>query len=58
MCIRDSLYSKKQDAYHVETEAEYKRKGNGSGDYRIVGTYSSEDAALQAASNMRQGRYN
>lgn len=52
------LYSKKQDAYHVETEADYKRKGNGSGDYRIVGTYSSEDAALQAASKMRQGRYN
>lgn len=52
------LYSKKQDAYHVEPEAEYRRKGSGAGDYRIVGTYSSEDAALQAASKMRQGRYN
>jgi len=52
------LYSKKQDAYHVESEADYRRKGSGSGDYRIVGTYNSEGAALQAASKMRQGRYN
>ena len=52
------LYSKKQDAYHVETDDEYRRKGKGSGDYRIVGTYDSEDAALQAASRMRHGRYN
>jgi len=50
------LYSAKQDAYHVETESEYRQKGPGPGGYAILGTFDSEAAALKRGRELRQRR--
>lgn len=50
------LYSAKQDAYHVETEAEYQQKGAGVGGYKILGTFDTQDVALRRGRELRQGR--
>ena len=47
------LYSSRQDAYHVETEAEYKSKGPSVGGYRVLGTFDSQDAALRRGRELR-----
>ena len=50
------LYSSKQDAYHVETEAEYREKGAGVGDYKVLGAFDTQDAALKRGRELRRGR--
>lgn len=47
------LYSAKQDAYHVETEQEYRAKGPSVGGYRVVGWFNNQDAALQQGRELR-----
>ncbi len=47
------LYSAKQDAYHVETEADYRAKGPSAGGYRIVGAFDSQEDALSHGFDMR-----
>lgn len=50
------LYSSKQDAYHVETEAEYREKGPSVGGYKVLGTFNTQDDALRRGRELRRGR--
>ena len=50
------LYSSKQDAYHVETETEYREKGAGVGGYKVIGTFDTQDAAIRRGYELRRGR--
>lgn len=47
------LYSREQDAYHVEPTAEYRRKGPGKGDYQPVAYAPNEEWAVKVAANRR-----
>lgn len=51
------LYSRNQNAYHVETLGEYENKGEGHGGYRIVAMVDSREDALRVGQERRAKRW-